>query len=149
MGIKVISKNRKAFHNFEIGDSYEAGIALLGTEVKALRAAKVNLTDGWIDISNGEAWLKDIHIGHYAQGNRHNHDESRNRRLLLNKKEISKLNRLISEKGYSIVPIKIYFKDSLIKVEIAIGKGKKLHDKRDAAKKKDAQKEIARAVKKR
>lgn len=149
MGIKVISKNRKAFHNFEIGDSYEAGIALLGTEVKALRAAKVNLTDGWIDISNGEAWLKDIHIGHYAQGNRHNHDESRNRRLLLKKKEISKLNRLISEKGYSIVPIKIYFKDSIIKVEIAIGKGKKLHDKRDAAKKKDAQKEIARAVKKR
>ena len=149
MGIKIISKNRKAFHNFEIGDSFEAGIALLGTEVKALRAAKINMTDGWIDISDGQAWLKDTHIGHYDFGNRQNHDETRPRRLLLKKAEIARLNRSIAEKGFSVIPIKIYFKKSYIKVEIALGKGKKLHDKRDSSKKKDAQREMARAVKSR
>tara|TARA_B100001094_G_C17573698_1_gene504048 strand:- start:1 stop:450 length:450 start_codon:yes stop_codon:yes gene_type:complete len=149
MGIKIISKNRKAFHNFEIGDSFEAGIALLGTEVKALRAAKINMTDGWIDISDGQAWLKDTHIGHYDFGNRQNHDETRPRRLLLKKAEIARLNRSIAEKGFSVIPIKFYFKKSYIKVEIALGKGKKLHDKRDSSKKKDAQREMARAVKSR
>ena len=116
MGIKIISKNRKAFHNFEIGDSFEAGIALLGTEVKALRAAKINMTDGWIDISDGQAWLKDTHIGHYDFGNRQNHDETRPRRLLLKKAEIARLNRSIAEKGFSVIPIKFYFKKSYIKV---------------------------------
>lgn len=148
MGIKIISKNRKAFHNFEIGDKFEAGMELLGTEVKALRAAKVNLGEGWIDITrDGEAILKDTHIGHYEFGNRMNHNETRPRRLLLNKRELAKLNRAVSEKGYSIVPLKIYFKGSYIKLEIGLGKGKKHFDKRESAKTKDANREVARALK--
>ena len=149
MGIKIISKNRKAFHNYEIGDSLEAGISLLGTEVKALRAAKVNLGEGWIDIRDGEAWLKDVHIGHYDHGNRFNHDETRPRRLLLHKREIKRLDRHSADTGYSIVPLKIYFKNSHIKVEIATGRGKKAHDKRDSQKKKEAKKDMARAIKNR
>ncbi len=148
MGIKIISKNRKAFHNFEIGDKWEAGIELLGTEVKALRAAKVNLGDGWIDITkDGEAIMKEVHIGHYNFGNRMNHEERRDRRLLLHKREINKLNRAILEKGFSVVPIKVYFKGRYIKVEIALGKGKKSYDKRESDKKKTANREIERALK--
>lgn len=148
MGIKVISKNRKAYHNYQIGDKLEAGVSLLGTEVKALRAGKVNLGEGWVDIDrHGQAWLKEAHIGHYDFGNRNNHDEQRPRRLLLHKREIARLGRAVNEKGNSIVPTMIYFKGSLIKVEVAIGKGKQLHDKREASKKKDASREIARALK--
>ncbi|MFW7379381.1 MAG: SsrA-binding protein SmpB [Oligoflexus sp.] len=148
MGIKVISKNKKAFHNYEIGDSMEAGIELLGTEVKALRAAKVNLGDGWVDIvNNSEAYLREVHIGHYSHGNIMNHEERRDRRLLLHKREIHKLIRAIDEKGYSVVPLKIYFKGRYIKIEIALGKGKKSYDKRESSKKKDANREISRALK--
>lgn len=148
MGIKIISKNRKAFHNYEIGDKLEAGIELQGTEVKALRATKVNLGDGWVDITNnGEAILKEVHIGHYEFGNRMNHEETRPRRLLLNKREIIKLSRAVHEKGFSIVPTKIYFKGRYIKVEIGLGRGKKNFDKRESAKKKDAGREMARALK--
>lgn len=148
MGIKVISKNKKAFHNYEVGDSYEAGIELMGTEVKALRAAKVNLGDGWVDITDkGEAYLRDVHIGHYSHGNIMNHPETRERRLLLHKREIIKLSRAIEEKGYSVVPIKIYFKGRYIKVEVALGKGKKAYDKRESSKQKDADREMARALK--
>lgn len=148
MGIKIISKNRKAFHNFEVGDKFEAGIELVGTEVKALRAAKVNLGEGWVDITNeGEAILKEAHIGHYEFGNRMNHSETRPRRLLLHKREISKLSRAVSEKGLSVVPLKIYFKGRYIKLEIGIGRGKKHYDKRDSSKTKDANREIARAMK--
>jgi len=148
MGIKVISKNRKAFHNYEVSDSFEAGIELRGTEVKALRAAKVNLGDGWVDIVNGsEAFLREVHIGHYSHGNIMNHDERRDRKLLLHKREIIKLTRAISEKGFSVVPLKIYFKGRFIKVEIALGKGKKGYDKRESSKQKDANREISRALK--
>ena len=148
MGIKIISKNRKAFHNYEVGDRWEAGIALLGTEVKALRATKVNLGDGWVDITqDGRAVLREVHIGQYDFGNRANHDERRPRPLLLHKKEIHKLSRAMSEKGFSIVPLKIYFKGRHIKVEIGLGKGKKAYDKRESSKKKDASREISRAMK--
>ena len=148
MGIKIISKNRKAFHNFEVGDKLEAGIELLGTEVKALRAAKVNLGEGWVDITNeAEAILKEVHIGHYEFGNRMNHQETRPRRLLLNKKEIIRLSRAVNEKGLTIVPTKIYFKGSYIKVEIGLGRGKKNFDKRESSKKKYAGREMARALK--
>lgn len=150
MGIKVISKNRKAFHDYEIGDSYEAGIQLQGTEVKSLRAAKVNLGGGWVDIDqNLQAWLKEVHIGLYAQGNLHNHEEQRPRRLLLHKAEIKRLLRSIEEKGLSVIPTKIYFKNSYIKVEICLGKGKKHHDKREASKSQDAKRDIARALRSR
>lgn len=150
MGIKIISKNRKAFHNYEVGDRWEAGISLVGTEVKALRATKVNLGDGWVDITqDGVPILKDVHIGHYDFGNRANHLERRERPLLLNKNEINKLSRAVSEKGLSIVPLKIYFKGRYIKVEIGLGKGKKSFDKRESAKKKDAGREMSRALKQR
>lgn len=148
MAVKIISKNRKAFHNYEIGDAYEAGIALLGTEVKALRVNKVNLGDGWVDINaNGNAVLMETHIGHYSHGNRFNHEEMRPRRLLLHRRELAKLSRAIHEKGLSIVPTKIYFKGRYVKIEIALGKGKKSYDKRQANKTKDANREIHRALK--
>ena len=146
-GIKVISSNKKAFHEYNIGDKWEAGIELKGTEVKALRDGRVNLSDGWIDISGrSEAILKEVHIGHYTHGNIMNHAERRDRRLLLHRHEIDKLQSAVEEKGFSLVPIKIYFKGARIKIEIAVGRGKKQHDKRQASKEKDAKKEIARAM---
>lgn len=149
-GIKIISKNRKAFHEFEIGDKYEAGLSLLGTEVKALRDGRVNLNDGWVDLdAYGQAHLREVQIGHYTHGNQFNHDEKRPRQLLLNKAEIYKLMRATSEKGFSIIPLAIYFKGSWIKVEIGVGRGKKLHDKRESSKKKDASREMARHMRSR
>ena len=148
MGIKIISKNRKAYHHYEIGDTLEAGMELLGTEVKALRINKVNLGDGWVDITDQtEAILKEVHIGQYTHGNRHNHEEKRERRLLLHRKEIIKLSRAVNERGLTIVPTKIYFKDRYIKLQIATAKGKKSFDKRQATKTKDANREIERAIK--
>ncbi|MES2745961.1 MAG: SsrA-binding protein SmpB [Bdellovibrionota bacterium] len=149
-GIKVIATNKKAFHNYEIGETWEAGIALRGTEVKALRDGRVNLGDGWVNITDdNEAILMEIQIGLYAFGNLNNHEERRNRKLLLNSHELTRLAKQVNEKGLSIVPIKIYFKGSLVKVEIAIGRGKKSHDKRESNKEKDANREIARAMRSR
>ena len=149
-GIKVISSNKKAFHNFEIGEKWEAGIALTGTEVKALRDGRVNLGDGWVDITDDlQAILMEVHIGHYSHGNIMNHAERRERRLLLHHRELVKLSRQAHERGLSIVPTKIYFRGSFIKVEIALGRGKKSYDKRESAKTKDAQREISRAMKSR
>ena len=147
MGIKIISKNRKARHEYQILDKYEAGISLLGTEVKALRAAKVNLGDGWIDVREDRATLCDTHIGHYEHGNIMNHEEKRRRPLLLNKREIIKLNKLVQEKGMTIVPLAIYFKGSFIKLEIGVGRGKNQRDKRQDSKKRDAERSIRRAMK--
>lgn len=147
MGIKIISNNKKAFHEYEITEKIEAGIELKGTEVKSLRNGKVNLSDGWISIENEEAILKQTHISHYTHGNIFNHNETRERKLLLHKKEIYKLERAIATKGLTLVPLKIYLKKGWFKVEIGLGKGKKLHDKRQSAKKKDADRQIARAMK--
>lgn len=150
MAIKIISKNRKAYHDYTIEDTIEAGISLVGTEVKSLRDGRVNLSDGWVDITtDGQAWLREVQISPYSHGNRQNHEERRWRRLLLHKLEIERLRRRIDEKGMSIVPVKIYFKRGRIKVELGIGKGKKQFDKRQAAKAKDASKEIAQAMKRR
>lgn len=147
-GIKVISSNRKAFHEYTISDKWEAGISLRGTEVKALRDAKINLSDGWIEISDdGEAFLHDVHIGHYTHGNIMNHLERRTRRLLLHRQELQRLARAVQEKGFSLLPLKIYFKGRYIKLEIGLGKGKKSYDKRDTAREKDAEREIHRALK--
>lgn len=146
-GIKVIATNKKAYHNYEIGESWEAGIALRGTEVKALRDGRVNLGDGWVNITDdNEAILMEIQIGHYAFGNLMNHEERRNRKLLLHAHEINRLAKQVREKGLSVVPIRIYFKGSRVKVEVAIGRGKKSHDKRESNKEKDANREIARAM---
>ncbi|MFK7826828.1 MAG: SsrA-binding protein SmpB [Oligoflexales bacterium] len=148
MGIKIIAKNRKAFHEYEITDRFEAGIALQGTEVKSMREGKVNLGDGWVAIDDlGEAYLKQVHISHYSHGNIYNHAESRPRKLLLKKQELKKLSEQVERRGFALVPLKAYFKGQFIKIEIGVGKGKKAHDKRDSSKEKDAQREIERAIK--
>ena len=147
MGIKIISNNKKAFHEYEILEKFEAGIELVGTEVKSLRNGKVNLSEGWISLKNSEALLKQVHISHYSHGNIFNHDETRDRRLLLHKKEIFKLDRATTSKGLSVVPLKLYLKKGWFKVEVGLGRGKKVHDKRQSAKKKDAQRQIERAMK--
>jgi SsrA-binding protein len=147
MGIKIITDNRKAFHEYIVSDRFEAGLVLTGTEVKAARAGKVNLSDGWIDFDEqGEAWLREAHIGKYSHGNIMNHDERRPRKLLLKHKEIVKLTQRTAEQGFTVLPLKMYFKDSFIKLEIGVGKGKKQHDKRDAAKTREANRDIARAM---
>lgn len=145
--VHIISNNRKAFHEYTISDKFEAGIALTGPEVKSARAGKVNLADGWVDITPaGDAILHEVHISKYADAGYAYQDEKRPRRLLLHKKEIAKLAQKIDEQGYTVVPIQMYFKEQFIKVEIAIARGKKLHDKRDAAKTKEANRDIARAL---
>ncbi len=147
-GIKVLGSNRRAFHEYTISDTWEAGIALQGTEVKALRDGKVNLTDGWVDITGGgQAMLRDVHIGHYSHGNIMNHLERRSRTLLLHRREIEKLIRATQAKGYTLLPLKIYFRGRFVKIEIGLGKGKKSYDKRDTAKEKDAKREVDRAMK--
>ena len=146
MSIKIITSNRKAFHEYTISDKVEAGIALTGTEVKSAREGRVNLSDGWVDIRDDEAFLVDAQISHYSHGNQMNHEEKRRRKLLLKRKEIIKLEEKIGEKGFTVVPLKMYFKGQHIKVEIGLGKGKKLHDKRQSAKKKEADRDIQRAM---
>lgn len=143
-GIKIIASNKRAYHEYTITDTYEAGIALTGTEVKSLRAGKCNLSDGWIDIDEWVVTLKEVHISPYSHGNIMNHAEKRNRQLLLNKKEIAKLSRAIGAEGMTCVPTKIYFRGQRVKVEIAIAKGKKLHDKRATAKAKEADRSMER-----
>lgn len=147
MNKKIIVSNRKAFHDYHIMDRYEAGISLLGTEVKSLRQGRGNLKDSWVDIDDNEAFLREMHISHYSFANRQNHAEKRPRKLLLKKKEITKLRQLIQERGLTVVPLTLYFKGSYIKVEIAVAKGKKLYDKRETAKRKQAEREIKRALK--
>lgn len=147
-GIKIIASNRKAYHEYTIGDSWEAGIALSGTEVKSLRAGKCNLTDGWVDITGFIAMLREVRISPYSHGNIANHFETRPRQLLLNKKEIAKIQRATEAQGMTCVATKIYFRGQRVKVEIALAKGKKLHDKRESSKERDANRTMQRALKK-
>ncbi len=144
--VKIIAKNRQAHHLYFIEDKYEAGIELVGTEVKSVRAGAVNLKDSWISIEKGEAFVKGMHISPYEQGNIFNRDPLRVRKLLLHKQEIRKLLAQVQQKGYSIVPLSLYFKGSRIKMELALVKGKNLHDKRASAAERDAKMDIARAV---
>ena len=143
MNKKLIAKNPTAYHNYNIEDKLEAGIVLSGTEIKSIRTGKINLKDSYANIKNGEVFIYGMHISPYEHGNIFNKDPMRDRKLLLNKREIHKLFGLIKQKGYSLVPISIYFKGSFVKVELGIGKGKKLYDKRQDLAKKDAQKQIA------
>ena len=143
MNKKLIAKNPTAYHNYNIEDKLEAGIVLSGTEIKSIRTGKINLKDSYANIKNGEVFIYGMHIFPYEHGNIFNKDPMRDRKLLLNKREIHKLFGLIKQKGYSLVPISIYFKGSFVKVELGIGKGKKLYDKRQDLAKKDAQKQIA------
>lgn len=144
---KIISKNPTAYHNYTITDTLEAGIVLTGTEIKSIRNGKINLKDTYAVIKNGEAYIYGMHISPYEHGNIFNKDPLRNRKLLLNKREINKLVGLIQQKGLSLIPTKLYFKNNLVKVEIGIGKGKKLYDKREDIAKKDAERKIQRTLK--
>lgn len=144
--IKNIAKNPTAKHNYTIIDTLEAGIVLTGTEIKSIRNGKVNLKDSYAEIKNGEVFICSMHISPYEQGNIFNKDPMRNRKLLLNKREIFRLTGLIKQKGYTLVPISFYFKNSIVKVELGIGKGKKLYDKREDLKKKDSQMYIQRSL---
>lgn len=147
MKIKLIAKNPTAYHNYFIEDKLEAGIVLSGTEIKSIRAGKVNLKDSYANIKKGEVYVIGMHISPYEHGNIFNKDPLRDRKLLLHKKEINKLIGLIKQKGFSLIPISLYFKDSLVKVELGIGKGKKLYDKRQDLAKKDANRQIQASLK--
>lgn len=142
MKTKLIAKNPTAFHNYTIDDKLEAGIVLYGTEIKSIRNGRVNLKDSYAIIKNGEVYIVGMHISPYEHGNIFNKDPLRDRKLLLNKREINKLIGLTKQKGYSLVPLNMYFKDSLVKIELGIGKGKKLYDKREDIAKKDAERRI-------
>ena len=137
--IKNIAKNPVARHNYIITDTLEAGIVLTGTEIKSIRNGKVNLKDSYAGIKNGEAYIYSMHISPYEQGNIFNKYPLRDRKLLLNKREILRLSGLINQKGYTLVPISLYFKNNIVKLELGIGKGKKLYDKREDLKKKDSE----------
>jgi SsrA-binding protein len=145
-GIKVVAQNRRATHDYELQDRYEAGLVLTGTEIKSIRAHKVNLQRSWVQNQDGELWLVDAHIAPYEHGNRENHEPLRPRKLLLNKREINKLIGLLTEKGVTIVPTRLYLKDGLAKLEIAPGRGKKLFDKRAAIARRDADRQVERAL---
>ena len=148
-GIKIVATNRKATHDYTILDRFEAGIALLGTEIKSIRAGQANLREGYIQVKGGELWLVNTHIAHYEPSGREGHDPLRPRRLLLHKKEIAKLLTRVQERGYTIIPLKIYLKNRCAKVEIALAQGKRQYDKREAIAKREAGRQIQRALKER
>ncbi|MEJ2066791.1 MAG: SsrA-binding protein SmpB [Deltaproteobacteria bacterium] len=144
-GVKIVAQNRKARYNYFIEESYEAGMVLLGTEVKALREGRANIKDGYARITDGEVFLMDVHISPYAFGNRFNHDPLRPRKLLMHGREIHRLMGKVKEKGFALIPLSIYFSHGRAKVSLALAKGKKLYDKREALKKKAMEKEVERS----
>ena len=146
-GSKTVATNRKARFNYEIIETYEVGIELKGTEVKSIRAGKVNLGEGYASVDNGEVFLKQVHISPYEQGNIFNVDPLRVRKLLLHKQEIRKLIGETTQKGYSLIPLSMYLKRGKVKVQLALAKGKKLYDKRESLAKKDAQRRMEREIK--
>ncbi len=144
---KVLCVNKKAFHDYHIEESYEAGIALQGTEVKSLRLGKANLKDSYVRIEDGEAFLYNTHISPYPFGHQSNHDPERTRKLLLHKREIRRLAGKIQERGYTLIPLKIYLKRGIIKIELGLAKGKTLYDKREELKRKAAAREMEKVIK--
>ncbi|MBI4685614.1 MAG: SsrA-binding protein SmpB [Nitrospirae bacterium] len=147
--MKIVCQNKKAYHDYNIEETIEAGLILMGTEVKSLREGKANLKDSYVIIKDSEAFLLNCHISPYSHGNIMNHEPLRTRKLLIHKEEIIKLQGKAAQKGYSLIPLKIYFKGSYAKVEIGLAKGKRQYEKRDTIKKKEAQREIERAMKSR
>lgn len=147
--MKIVCQNKKAFHDYSIDETLEAGIQLLGTEVKSLRDGKANLKDSYVLIKNAEAFILNCHISPYSHGNIMNHDPLRTRKLLLHRKEIERLRGKIQQKGYTLLPLKIYFKDSYVKVEVGLAKGKKVYEKRETIKEREAKRTIERAMKSR
>lgn len=145
--MKTIAQNKKARHDYFIEESYEAGIELCGTEVKSIRNGRVNLKDSWCSVVDGEIFVNGMHISPYEQGNIFNPDPLRVRRLLMHKKEINKLYGIVKQTGYSLIPISLYFKDSKVKLQVGLCKGKKLYDKREDMAKRSAKRDIERAIK--
>jgi SsrA-binding protein len=148
-GQKVIARNRRARHDYHIEDVYEAGVALTGTEVKSLRAGRASLTDGFAQVSDGEVWLHNVHIPEYAQGTWTNHQPRRIRKLLLHRKEIDRMVAKTKEQGLTLVPLSLYFKDGKVKVELALARGKRTYDKRHDLARRDAAREVERALRRR
>lgn len=148
MGIKIVSENRKAWHDYHILDKFEAGLILRGSEVKSMRLGQCQLKDSYIDFHNGELFLINMHISEYKQSSYNNHTPERRRKLLMNRSEIDKMYARIREKGFTCVPLKVYFKEGWAKVEIALVKGKKDFDKREDIKKRDASRSLAQTMKK-
>lgn len=148
-GFKTIAQNKKARHDYFIEDTYEAGIVLAGTEVKSIRQGKINLKDSYADIKQGEVFVNNMHISPYEKGNIFNKDPMRIRKLLLNRREINKLIGYIQQKGYSLVPLKVYLARGKVKIELAVAKGKKLYDKREDTARRDAKREVERAFRER
>lgn len=144
-GRKLIAQNKKARHDFSIEEVFEAGLVLVGTEVKSLRQGRASLVDGFVMVDGGEAFLHNVHIPEYEQGTWTNHEPTRKRKLLLHSEEIRKINIAVARQGYAIVPLSIYFKDGRVKVEIALAKGRKTHDKRHAIAERDVKREMSRA----
>ena len=149
LGVKPISQNKKAYHDYFIEDKYEAGIELYGTEVKSIRAGNVNLKDSFCTVKNGELFAHGMHISPYEKGNIFNRDPMRPKRLLMHRKEINRLHAKIQQDGLTLIPLSVYLKDSLVKVELGLARGKKLYDKRDSAAERDAKREIDRTMKER
>ena len=146
-GVKIVAKNQKAYHEYFIEEKFEAGIELSGTEVKSIRLGTLSLKEAWCQIKDGQLYIRQMHIAPYEQGNIFNKDPLRPRRLLMHKREIMRLFGKVRQDGYALVPLSVYFRGSRVKVEIALAKGKKLYDKRDDAAKKDAKRQIDRAMK--
>ena len=147
MAIKTVATNRKAYHNYHVQDSVEAGIVLTGTEIKSIRASRVSLGDAYVKPEAGELWLLNAHIARYEAGSYSSHEPMRPRKLLLHRKEINALTSKILERGFTLVPLKLYIKDSLAKVEVALARGKKLYDKRDSMIRRETEREMERAIK--
>ncbi len=145
--VSPVASNRKAFHEYFVVDRYEAGIALTGTEIKSVRDHRVNLQDGFVQFRQGEAWLMNVHIAPYDFGNRENHEPRRERKLLLHRREIRKLQSKVAERGWTVVPLSMYIRGGRAKLEIGLVKGKRLYDKRDATAERDMDRELRRAVK--
>jgi SsrA-binding protein len=146
MGIKIVANNKKAYHEYFVDEVYEAGLALQGTEVKSVRMGQVSIKEAYCRIRNGEVFVENMNISPYEQGNRENHDPLRRRKLLLHRDEIDKLIKKVDEKGLTLVPTRLYFKDSRAKLEVGVCRGKKLYDKRDTLKRKQADREASRAM---
>ena len=144
--MKTVAQNKKAYHDYHIEETLEVGMVLTGTEIKSIRNGKIQLKESFAKIQNGEVFLWNSHISHFEQGNRYNHEPLRTRKLLLKKKEIVRLIGKTKEAGYSLVPLKVYLKNGFAKLELALAKGKKQYDKRETLKKKDAERDMARAM---
>lgn len=147
MAIKTVATNRKAYHNYLLSDNVEAGIALTGTEIKSVRMGRVSLGDAYVRPEAGELWLVNAHIARYEAGSYMSHEPTRPRKLLLHRKEINSFTSKVQEKGLTLVPVRLYIKDSIAKVEVALGRGKKLYDKRETIARRETEREIERAVK--